>query len=1157
MNGLLATNRANLSFSDRPRHNRPAKPLPRRQSFLLEPLESRLLLSVTPTFLGTPSLVAGADVDVNQQTGNQREQAIAINPTNPSQLFVYSNREAAGDMATRSTDAGVTWVGSNGADKIVADGNDTLAVTNGDPSVAWDNFGNLFIAYLVPGAIQVNLSTDGGATINALATLTTGGGGRDQETIVAGAGSVWVTWRQSGNVQVAGASVTGLGTVGAFSAPVAVPGSGAGSFGDIAIGPSGQVLVTYQDNLGGQGLSNIFVNLDADGLGANVFAAAVTATTTNVGGTDFIPPQSNSAGIDAEAGLAYDLDPASPFFGRVYLVYTDEAPDESNDTDIFVRFSDDDGANGSWSDPVRVNDVTTRSQFLPRIAVDPTTGFVGVSWHDSRNDAGTGGTGDTDNVPNTDAQLFASVSLDGGATFIPNIQVSDGTSRSAASEPPAAGFRALGYGDYAGLTFFGGSLYPAWADNSNSTGNNPDGALSRMDIYTDRVVLSAGSEIVNMFGDQDVFGEDDTFKIALDPSGTFIQFFENGTLEFTATLSVVTQINVFGFAGNDTLIVDSSNGLISVANGIRYDGDGGFDALQLLQTGGSPVGISDTYSVGLANGSGKSVIEGSTETQTVFFENLSPVLDLVPAASLTVNATPEDNAINYTAGAPNDGLVTVDNFEPIKFKNKTNLIINALAGSDTINLHYNNTVNPVGLTGTITVDGADPTGSDTLVVNGIDGELDNLRYIPTAVGAGTVVNNSQPQPSVNFTGIEHLTEVIQQADGDGVRLEGTTGNDAIEFFHGLTSDSGMFVGTMDQNNVTGFGPFTMTPVNFTGASPVANDTDVNFFNPGGTDSFAFNGTTNDDTIAVGTGEGGGIEFSNTLNGVVVSRLEVFNVASFLVRALAGNDIINVTVPSLPAAATLRVEGGDGVDRVNLVGAAGDIIVHGSDISLGTKTIETNGIENISLDASANVGDRIIYNGVSGVTEIITVRASSIAGSGQISGPGVTLINFSNVESIVVNGNATETDTLTFEGTNAVDTFDINLAAVGTGGDPILKLQNENGTKTLLTLENYTNFNTLRVLGLDGADTFNVLTAASTTPADPNFDGRNLFVDGGQPTGKKKSTDNLNIFYTLPRPKIIQSAATQDPDAGLVDLDYNTARFVVEYDDIEQVRVLKK
>jgi hypothetical protein len=204
-----------------------------------------------------------------------------------------------------------------------------------------------------------------------------------------------------------------------------------------------------------------------------------------------------------------------------------------------------------------------------------------VTWHDARNDDGLGGAGDTDGIANTDTQMFGTVSVDGGAHFLPNIQISAGTSNGG----DAGGFN---YGDYTGLTFFGSSLFPAWADNSNSTGNNPNGALSFTDTCTTRATLQwSGGEIVNMFGDQDVFGEDDTFKIALDPSGTFIQFFENGTLEFTATLSVVTQINVFGFAGNDTLIVDSSNGLISVANGIRYDGDGGFDVLRLLQTGGT------------------------------------------------------------------------------------------------------------------------------------------------------------------------------------------------------------------------------------------------------------------------------------------------------------------------------------------------------------------------------------------------------------------------------------------------------------------------------------------------------------------------------------------------------------------------------------------
>jgi hypothetical protein len=60
-------------------------------------------------------------------------------------------------------------------------------------------------------------------------------------------------------------------------------------------------------------------------------------------------------------------------------------------------------------------------------------------------------------------------------------------------------------------------------------------------------------------------------------------------------------------------------------------------------------------------------------------------------------------------------------------------------------------------------------------------------------------------------------------------------------------------------------------------------------------------------------------------------------------------------------------------------------------------------------------------------------------------------------------------------------------------------------------------------------------------------GRSLNVDGGPPSGKKKSTDNLNIFYTPPRPTIVHSPATQDPVSGIVDLDYGTARFVVQYD----------
>ena len=45
----------------------------------------------------------------------------------------------------------------------------------------------------------------------------------------------------------------------------------------------------------------------------------------------------------------------------------------------------------------------------------------------------------------------------------------------------------IDFGDYEGLAFYGGNYFYVWADNSNSTGDNPDGTLNELDIYTARV----------------------------------------------------------------------------------------------------------------------------------------------------------------------------------------------------------------------------------------------------------------------------------------------------------------------------------------------------------------------------------------------------------------------------------------------------------------------------------------------------------------------------------------------------------------------------------------------------------------------------------------------------------------------------------------------
>jgi hypothetical protein len=947
--------------------------------------------------------------------------------------------------------------------------------------------------------------------------------------------------------------------------------------------------------------------------------------------------------------------------------------------------------------------------------------------------------------------------------------------------------------------------YNAAADNGN--GVLVVGAYGRGAWTVDNVNnFLAVNGALNIFGDDDYFGEPDTFKLVIDAANrSLLDVFTNNEPEQQFQLSVLqqSQINVFGLGGDDTLIVDDSNGLINVAGGIHYDGGTGNNTLQLVQTDG-PTRSSDTYAVGPDNGSGVSTIVGGggAGTQVVSFQNLAPVLDLVPAASLTVNATASNNAISYTRGAlATEGLVSVDQQEPITFAKKTTLIVNSGLGQDTISLNNPNT--PTGLTG-ITVKGGDPSAGDTLIVTGIDGlppgavtvdtglrtitgasgaagavpigysGIENLNLaagigdltlnttaaddtvvvtpgLSTGANSGTVQSNGAvPQISfvnsgtltANLGGGNNALVVNGSSDADTITVDGSSvaisgrrtvnysgvqsltvnGNDGSDTFTVTPSlavsmfiDGGNPVGVLpgDRINISTSSPVTFNPGLHAddggfvvGSNQPVSFTHIESAGITGASSVVINGTSGPDAITVtGTGAqsftvsvnggpqlaldsvpsltvdalagndqllaqtlGGGQAVAYTPTGansgtldlttlnsqINVSNIEVltydgqggtndnlavngtggpdtitltpgptdqagtFQVNSllalsyqnlgtgssltvnggagtdtFVYNGTAGNDVftigaagqvnlnarlvVNTTgveiltlngldgddtfqlVPPISASIyqIINLNGGGQAsatgDRVILVGTGGDdnIMISGQVVSLGGITINGSGIEDILLDGGGG-NDVITYNGVSGVTENITVSSSGVPGGGQISVPGVTLVDFKNVQQITVNGNAptpTETDTLTFAGTSAPDTFNINLAALGTSADPILNLLNSSAT-TLLTLQNYTNFNTLNVQGLDGADTFNVHTSA-TGPS------RNLFIDGGTPNGKKKSTDNLNVFYTPPRPHIIQSTATQDPSAGLVDLNYGTARFVIQFDNIEQVVISKQ
>ena len=64
---------------------------------------------------------------------------------------------------------------------------------------------------------------------------------------------------------------------------------------------------------------------------------------------------------------------------------------------------------------------------------------------------------------------------------MPDFQVSQGTSNSADSGD------VFDYGSLTHVAVQSGLFYPVWSDNSDSTGNNPNGTLSKLDLYAARI----------------------------------------------------------------------------------------------------------------------------------------------------------------------------------------------------------------------------------------------------------------------------------------------------------------------------------------------------------------------------------------------------------------------------------------------------------------------------------------------------------------------------------------------------------------------------------------------------------------------------------------------------------------------------------------------
>jgi hypothetical protein len=260
-------------------------------------------------------------------------------------------------------------------------------------------------------------------------------------------GNVYVSWTDfstyyGGSFILIARSLNGGLSFGGPQSLSALDGSQVVQDSSIAIGPNGEVFVSYLDgHFGGNGIT---LTKSVDG-GATFSTPKAAVLFTRIAST-----------LTGGNGVRADSFPATAVDGRgtYHLVYAAVSPGQAVDrSDIFYVRSTDGGI--TFSVPVRLNDdATATSQWSPSIAVTE-DGRIAVKWWDRRND------------PSNDSltDVYMTVSADGGATFGRNVRVTD---HNWVFGPSALGSY---HGDYDGLAGDSGNFHLSWSDER---GSDPD-----------------------------------------------------------------------------------------------------------------------------------------------------------------------------------------------------------------------------------------------------------------------------------------------------------------------------------------------------------------------------------------------------------------------------------------------------------------------------------------------------------------------------------------------------------------------------------------------------------------------------------------------------------------------------------------------------------
>jgi hypothetical protein len=380
--------------------------------------------------------------------GSFTEPGIAVNPNNPQQVVgVFQDNV----HAAYSQDSGNTW-------QLAKDVDPKNYRVSGDVSTTFDNQGHAFVCYIAfdrlgtfnywargatRNGIFVRRSLDGGKTWEAehipVAEQLSQPGipFEDKPYIVADstkskfAGNLyigWTRWRLADSQMVLSRSTDDGKT---WSKPVEIdahPGlprddNGAAEGFAAVVAPDGTLYAIWSQD------DEIMLASSHDG-GQKFSRARPIVHTAPI--MFAVQTLERANGFPQIA-----IDPKS---NRLYVTWSDY---RNGDLDIFLAASADKGKH--WSSPVRVNDDPVHNgaeQFFQWLAVDPVDGSVNLLFYDRRGD------------PRNQKQIVALArSTDGGRNF---------TNYAWPGDPFEASD--IFFGDYSGLTAYGGRVYGIWTE---------------------------------------------------------------------------------------------------------------------------------------------------------------------------------------------------------------------------------------------------------------------------------------------------------------------------------------------------------------------------------------------------------------------------------------------------------------------------------------------------------------------------------------------------------------------------------------------------------------------------------------------------------------------------------------------------------------------